>query len=432
MKVILDNLGKKYEGRDKFTIRNINLEIDDNDFCVILGPSGCGKSTLLRMIAGLNSITEGTLRFNDKIMNTVEPKDRDIAMVFQSYALYPHMTVYDNMAFSLNMKKERKEVIDQRIQDVAKILQLEDYLYSRPSDISGGQRQRVALGRAIARNPEVFLMDEPLSNLDAKLREHMRVEIVRIHNQLDTTSIYVTHDQTEAMTMATKIVLLDKGIIQQVGAPNEFYQKPNNLFVAGFIGSPTMNIIKGKIKDGLFVNESGEIKVRPTDKDWDKIKAYEGKEVHLGIRSERFIAEKRDYNSVNANIEVIESLGKEQLLYTKLKDGLFVNESGEIKVRPTDKDWDKIKAYEGKEVHLGIRSERFIAEKRDYNSVNANIEVIESLGKEQLLYTKLKDGTELTVSQPGYLDYAVGEDHDFTLDPEALHFFDGQTTERIN
>lgn len=204
-------------------------------------------------------------------------------------------------------------------------------------------------------------MDEPLSNLDAKLREHMRVEIVRIHNQLDTTSIYVTHDQTEAMTMATKIVLLDKGIIQQVGAPNEFYQKPNNLFVAGFIGSPTMNIIKGKIKDGLFVNESGE-----------------------------------------------------------------------IKVRPTDKDWDKIKAYEGKEVHLGIRSERFIAEKRDYNSVNANIEVIESLGKEQLLYTKLKDGTELTVSQPGYLDYAVGEDHDFTLDPEALHFFDGQTTERIN
>ncbi|WP_306483168.1 ABC transporter ATP-binding protein [Anaerococcus sp.] len=361
MKVILDNIGKKYEGRENFTIRNINLEIDDNDFCVILGPSGCGKSTLLRMIAGLNSITEGTLRFNDKIMNTVEPKDRDIAMVFQSYALYPHMTVYDNMAFSLNMKKERKEVIDQRIQDVAKILQLEDYLYSRPSDISGGQRQRVALGRAIARNPEVFLMDEPLSNLDAKLREHMRVEIVRIHNQLDTTSIYVTHDQTEAMTMATKIVLLDKGVIQQVGAPNEFYQKPNNLFVAGFIGSPTMNIIKGKIKDGLFVNDSGE-----------------------------------------------------------------------MKVRPSDEDLEKIKAYEGKVVHLGIRSERFIAEKRDYNSVNVNIEVIESLGKEQLLYTKLKDGTSLTISQPGYLDYAIGEDHDFTLDPEALHFFDGGTTERIN
>ena len=196
MKVILDNIGKKYEGRENFTIRNINLEIDDNDFCVILGPSGCGKSTLLRMIAGLNSITEGTLRFNDKIMNTVEPKDRDIAMVFQSYALYPHMTVYDNMAFSLNMKKERKEVIDQRIQDVAKILQLEDYLYSRPSDISGGQRQRVALGRAIVRQADIFLMDEPLSNLDAKLRSQMRTEISRIHDSLNTTTIYVTHDQT--------------------------------------------------------------------------------------------------------------------------------------------------------------------------------------------------------------------------------------------
>ncbi|WP_243344043.1 sn-glycerol-3-phosphate ABC transporter ATP-binding protein UgpC [Anaerococcus sp. AGMB09787] len=361
MRVTLDNIGKKYEGREKFTIRHINLDIDDNDFCVILGPSGCGKSTLLRMIAGLNSITEGTLKFNDKIMNKVEPKDRDIAMVFQSYALYPHMTVYDNMAFSLNMKKERKEVIDKRIQEVAKILQLEEYLYSRPSDISGGQRQRVALGRAIARNPAVFLMDEPLSNLDAKLREQMRVEIVRIHNQLDTTSIYVTHDQTEAMTMATKIVLLDKGIVQQVGAPSEFYQRPNNLFVAGFIGSPTMNIMKGKIKNGLFVNESGE-----------------------------------------------------------------------VRVRPSEKDEAKIKSYEGKDIYLGIRSERFISEKRDYNSINVTIDVIEMLGKEQLLYTKLKDGTNLTISQPGYIDFSKGESHDFTLDPEALHFFDGESEERIN
>ncbi|MCI7238887.1 MAG: sn-glycerol-3-phosphate ABC transporter ATP-binding protein UgpC [Anaerococcus sp.] len=361
MRVTLDNIGKKYEGREKFTIRHINLDIDDKDFCVILGPSGCGKSTLLRMIAGLNSITEGTLKFNDKIMNKVEPKDRDIAMVFQSYALYPHMTVYDNMAFSLNMKKERKEVIDKRIQEVAKILQLEDYLYSRPSDISGGQRQRVALGRAIARNPAVFLMDEPLSNLDAKLREQMRVEIVRIHNQLDTTSIYVTHDQTEAMTMATKIVLLDKGIVQQVGAPSKFYEKPNNLFVAGFIGSPTMNIMKGKIDNGLFVNESGEVRVRPSEKD----KA-------------------------------------------------------------------KIKSYEGKNIYLGIRSERFISEKRDYNNISVTIDVIEMLGKEQLLYSKLKDGTNLTISQPGYIDFAKGESHDFTLDPEALHFFDGESKERIN
>lgn len=361
MRVKLDNIGKKYEGREKFTIRNINLDIDDKDFCVILGPSGCGKSTLLRMIAGLNSITEGTLYFDDKIMNKVEPKDRDIAMVFQSYALYPHMTVYENMAFSLNMKNESKEVIDQRVKSAAKVLQLEDYLYNRPSDISGGQRQRVALGRAIVRNPSVFLMDEPLSNLDAKLRESMRVEIVRIHNQLDTTSIYVTHDQTEAMTMATKIVLLDKGIIQQVGAPTEFYQRPQNLFVAGFIGSPTMNILEGTIKDGLFVNKSGQ-----------------------------------------------------------------------VVIRPDDKDKELIKNYEGKKVYLGIRSERFIAEKRDYNAISANIEVIEMLGKEQLLYAKLSDGTNIVVSQPGYFDYNIGESHNFTLDPEALHFFDGESTERIN
>ncbi|BFL71671.1 sn-glycerol-3-phosphate ABC transporter ATP-binding protein UgpC [Anaerococcus nagyae] len=361
MRVKLDNIGKKYEGRENFTIRNIDLDIEDKDFCVILGPSGCGKSTLIRMIAGLNSITEGTLYFDDKIMNKVEPKDRDIAMVFQSYALYPHMTVYENMAFSLNMKNESKKLIDERVKNAAKILQLEDYLYNRPSDISGGQRQRVALGRAIVRNPAVFLMDEPLSNLDAKLRESMRVEIVRLHNQLNTTSIYVTHDQTEAMTMATKIVLLDKGIVQQVGAPTDFYRKPNNLFVAGFIGSPTMNIIEGKITDGIFVSNTGEIKIRPSDKD------------------------------------------------SKL-----------------------IRNYEGKKVYLGIRSERFIAEKRDYNTLSASIDVIEMLGKEQLLYTKLNDGTNIVISQPGYFDYNIGEKHYFTLDPEALHFFDGDTTERIN
>lgn len=361
MRVKLDNIGKKYEGRENFTIRNIDLDIEDKDFCVILGPSGCGKSTLIRMIAGLNSITEGTLYFDDKIMNKVEPKDRDIAMVFQSYALYPHMTVYENMAFSLNMKNESKKLIDERVKNAAKILQLEDYLYNRPSDISGGQRQRVALGRAIVRNPAVFLMDEPLSNLDAKLRESMRVEIVRLHNQLNTTSIYVTHDQTEAMTMATKIVLLDKGIVQQVGAPTDFYRKPNNLFVAGFIGSPTMNIIEGKITDGIFVSNTEEIKIRPSDND------------------------------------------------SKL-----------------------IRNYEGKKVYLGIRSERFIAEKRDYNTLSASIDVIEMLGKEQLLYTKLNDGTNIVISQPGYFDYDIGEKHYFTLDPEALHFFDGESTERIN
>lgn len=361
MKVILKNIGKKYEGREDFTIRHINLEIEDKEFCVILGPSGCGKSTLLRMIAGLNSITEGELIFGEKVVNKVPPKDRDIAMVFQSYALYPHMTVYDNMAFSLKMKKERKEIIHERVLEAAKILQLSDNLYARPSDISGGQRQRVALGRAMVRRPSIFLMDEPLSNLDAKLREHMRVELVRLHKSLGTTSIYVTHDQIEAMTMATKIVLLNNGKIQQVGSPEEFYNRPANIFTAKFIGSPTMNIFEGKIENGHFVTESGLINVQPKEED------------------------------------------------AKLLVG-----------------------YEGKKVFLGIRSERFIAGKQQKNSFHAKIDVIEVLGKEQLLYTKLDDGTDCIMSEPGHFEYAVDEVHNFTFDMDALHFFDGETQERIN
>lgn len=319
MKVTLKNIGKKYEGREKFTLRNIDLVIEDQEFCAILGPSGCGKSTLLRMIAGLNSITEGELYFGDKMMNKVAPKDRDIAMVFQSYALYPHLTVYDNMAFSLQMKNERKEIIHKRVLEAADILQLNDYLYSKPSDISGGQRQRVALGRAMVRKPGVFLMDEPLSNLDAKLREHMRVELVRLHKSLGTTSIYVTHDQTEAMTMADKILLLDQGDIQQFGKPEEFYNTPANLFVARFIGSPTMNIFKGKYENGLFISDNGLIKITPKAEDQKSLKDYNGKAVYLGIRAERFIA-KESENSVNTRIDVIEMLGKEKIIYAKLED----------------------------------------------------------------------------------------------------------------
>lgn len=362
MKVILDNIGKKYEGRENFTLRHLNLEIEDKDFCVILGPSGCGKSTLLRMIAGLNSITEGSLYFDDKIVNKVEPKDRDIAMVFQSYALYPHMTVYDNMAFSLKMRNESKEVIHKRVMEAAETLQITDYLYSRPSDISGGQRQRVALGRAMVRKPAVFLMDEPLSNLDAKLREHMRVEIVRLHQRLDTTTIYVTHDQTEAMTMATKIVLMNDGKIQQVGSPNAFYNRPENLFVAGFIGSPTMNIFEGKIEGRDFVSKSGQVRLDLGEKFAESYKAYDGKSVSLGVRSERF--------------------------------------------DPAEEDSQK--------------------------ALEVEIDVIEMLGKEQLLYGKLKDGTDITISQPGHLAYQVGDRKKFTFDPDAIHLFDGESGERIN
>jgi multiple sugar transport system ATP-binding protein len=361
MKVVLNNIGKKYEGRENFTIRNIDLQIDDKEFCVILGPSGCGKSTLLRMIAGLTSITEGELLFGDKLMNKVAPSDRDIAMVFQSYALYPHMTVYDNMAFSLKMKKERKEIIHDRVLEAAKVLQIEDYLYSRPSDISGGQRQRVALGRAMVRKPGVFLMDEPLSNLDAKLREHMRVELVRLHKQLGTTSIYVTHDQTEAMTMATKIVLLDAGKIQQVGAPEEFYSKPANLFVAKFIGSPTINVFEGSIVNNRFVSNSGI-----------------------------------------------------------------------VEVEPKSQDLELLKEFEGKKVYMGIRSERFLSEKLEKNSFKAKVDVIENLGKEKLLYTELEDKTRCTISVPGHYEYHMDEVHNFSFDVDALHFFDAESTLRIN
>ncbi len=364
MKVSLHNVGKKYEGREAFTIRNIDLEIEDKDFCVILGPSGCGKSTLLRMIAGLNSITEGELRFDDRVVNKVAPKDRDIAMVFQSYALYPHMTVYDNIAFSLKMRKERKALIHERVLEAAKTLQLEDYLYSRPSDISGGQRQRVALGRAMVRRPKVFLMDEPLSNLDAKLREHMRVELVRLHKQLDTTSIYVTHDQTEAMTMATKIVLLNDGQIQQVGPPSDFYNKPANLFVARFIGSPTMNIIRGEITNGIFISDNKLVQVGITTGDLAKTRAFEGKKVIIGVRSERFLS---------------------------AHDNLL-----------------------------------------NMHTFSSYIDVIENLGKEQSLFVKLDDDSELVMTMPGHYHFESGERQRFAIDPEAIHIFDAESGLRLN
>ncbi|MBU0935897.1 MAG: ABC transporter ATP-binding protein [Spirochaetes bacterium] len=321
MKVSLRNIGKKYEGREEFTLKDINLDIEDKDFCVILGPSGCGKTTLLRMIAGLNSITEGDLLFGEKRMNKVPSKDRDIAMVFQSYALYPHMTVYDNMAFSLAMRKEPKKLIHDRVMEAAEVLQIQEYLYSKPSDISGGQRQRVALGRAMVRKPAVFLMDEPLSNLDAKLREHMRVELVRLHKALGTTSIYVTHDQVEAMTMATKIVLMNEGVIQQAGIPDDFYNRPANIFVARFIGSPTMNIIHGSMDKGKFVAEHKLIKIKPSEADAKKLKDFEGKKVSVGIRPERFDSRGEYGDTFKAIVDTVEMLGKEKILYIKLENG---------------------------------------------------------------------------------------------------------------
>src|SRR5699024_3152720 len=254
----LKNVQKRY-GKDVIAVDDFNLEINDKEFLVLVGPSGCGKSTALRMIAGLEEITSGEIYIDGKMVNDVLPKDRDIAMVFQNYALYPHMTVYDNMAFGLKLRKFKKEQIRQRVNDAAKILGLEGLLDRQPKALSGGQRQRVALGRAIVRNPKVFLMDEPLSNLDAKLRVQMRSELQKIHRRLQTTTIYVTHDQTEAMTMATRLVVMKDGIIQQVGEPKEVYDFPENVFVGGFIGSPSMNFLEGELIGNTF--QMGDIKI---------------------------------------------------------------------------------------------------------------------------------------------------------------------------
>ncbi|OOB80307.1 MAG: ABC transporter ATP-binding protein [Epulopiscium sp. Nuni2H_MBin003] len=320
MRITLSNIGKKYDGIDQFTLRHINLDIDDREFCVILGPTGSGKTTLLRMIAGLNTISEGDLLFGTRCVNKVPPKDRDIAMVFQSYALYPHMTVYENMAFSLSIRKEQKKLIHQRVIEAADALQIREYLYSKPAEISNDKRQRVAIGRAVVRNPRILLMDEPLSNLDSRLRDDMRIELVKLHQSLQTTSIYVTHDQEEAMTMATKIVLMNEGKIQQVGTPEEFYSRPQNMFVAKFIGSPTINILRGVIAGGHFTTRDTMITIKLNSHDAQKLLPYEGKVVYMGIRSERFITEQAEDNLFECIIDVIQLLGKEQTLYCKLKN----------------------------------------------------------------------------------------------------------------
>lgn len=281
----LDHIYKIYDN-NVTAVKDFNLHIEDKEFIVFVGPSGCGKSTTLRMIAGLEDISKGDFFIDGKRVNDVQPKDRDIAMVFQNYALYPHMTVYDNMAFGLKLRKFDKAEIDRRVKDAARILGLEEYLNRKPKALSGGQRQRVALGRAIVRDAKVFLMDEPLSNLDAKLRVAMRSEISKLHQRLQTTTIYVTHDQTEAMTMATRLVVMKDGIIQQVGTPKEVYDRPENVFVGGFIGSPAMNFVSGKVEDGYFNLGSKKVAIPEGKMKTLRDNGYVGKEVILGVRPE--------------------------------------------------------------------------------------------------------------------------------------------------
>lgn len=323
----LKNINKIYDN-GFHAVKDFNMEIEDKEFIIFVGPSGCGKSTTLRMIAGLEDISSGELKIDGKVVNDVEPKDRDIAMVFQNYALYPHMTIYDNMAFSLKIKKTPKDEIDKKVKEAAKILGIENLLKRKPKQLSGGQRQRVAMGRAIVRNPKVFLMDEPLSNLDAKLRVQMRIEISKLHQKLGTTMIYVTHDQTEAMTLGTRIVVMKDGVVQQIDTPQNLYDHPKNLFVAGFIGSPQINLIDVEVikeEDGLYVqNDYIKLKLPKEKEQILKEKNYIGKKIVFGIRPESLYddenyIEKTDKGSIiEAPVRVYELMGAEVYLYFDL------------------------------------------------------------------------------------------------------------------
>jgi len=356
--LILKNLCKVYEGSQQKSVDNFCLDIEDKEFIIFVGPSGCGKSTTLRMIAGLEEITSGELYIGDNLVNDVSPKNRDIAMVFQSYALYPHMTVFENMAFGLKQKKVPKAEIKRRVTEAAKILDIEHLLERKPKALSGGQRQRVALGRAIVREPKVFLMDEPLSNLDAKLRVQMRAEIGKLHQRLQTTFIYVTHDQTEAMTMGTRIVVMKDGVVQQVDTPQNLYDNPVNMFVGGFMGSPQMNMTTAKLeKEGneyVLVFGSNKLTL-PASKINDAVKEHVGKEVVFGIRSEDIHDEQSFISAFpNATIDVkvdfSELMGAETYLYLLADGNKFI---ARVNPRTTAKIGDSIKVgFDMEKLHL--------------------------------------------------------------------------------
>ena len=354
----LQHINKTYPNGFE-AVKDFNLEIADKEFIIFVGPSGCGKSTTLRMIAGLEEISSGTLKIGDRVVNDVEPKDRDIAMVFQSYALYPHMTVYDNMAFSLKLRKVPKAEIDKMVREAAKILDLEKLLDRKPKALSGGQRQRVAMGRAIVRSPKVFLMDEPLSNLDAKLRVQMRTEISKLHQRLGATIIYVTHDQTEAMTLGTRIVVMKDGVIQQVDTPQNLYEKPQNLFVAGFMGSPQMNFLNATVKvtgDVANLEIAGHSIPLPPAKSKKIIDGgYDGKEVIFGIRpedvydSEMYI-EASPQSVFESSIKVYELLGAEVYLYFDLDEFPM---TARVDSRTTARPGDNVKfALDVEKIHV--------------------------------------------------------------------------------
>ena len=386
----IKSAGKIYPNGTR-ALEDVSITINDGEFVVLVGPSGCGKTTLLRMVAGLEDITEGEIAIGDKTVNEVAPKDRDIAMVFQNYALYPHMSVFDNMAFSLKLRKLPKNEVEKKVKDAAKTLEISELLDRKPKALSGGQRQRVAMGRAIVRNPQAFLMDEPLSNLDAKLRVQMRAELGQLHTQLQTTTLYVTHDQVEAMTMGDRVAVIRKGELQQIDTPREIYSNPRNIFVAGFIGSPSMNFVYTKIKstkDSIELN-FGDNQITYRDEKKEKLKSFENKEIVLGIRPEAFedghFANQSDYSeSIKVKVSLLEQLGSDS----------YVHFYKDIKPVQTEAI-EEILADEGEDITVLGDKTKFIAR------INPNSTVTE------------------------------GEEIELKINPSKLHFFDPESGDVI-
>ena len=386
----IKSAGKIYPNGTR-ALEDVSITINDGEFVVLVGPSGCGKTTLLRMVAGLEDITEGEISIGDKTVNDVAPKDRDIAMVFQNYALYPHMSVFDNMAFSLKLRKLPKDEIDKKVKDAAKTLEISELLDRKPKALSGGQRQRVAMGRAIVRNPQAFLMDEPLSNLDAKLRVQMRAELGQLHTQLQTTTLYVTHDQVEAMTMGDRVAVIRKGELQQIDTPREIYLNPRNIFVAGFIGSPSMNFVYANIgvKNSSIQLSFGNDQIYYNGEKLDELKAFENKEIVMGIRPEAF----EDGNYANES-EFSESIKVSVSLLEQLGSDSYIHFYKDIKPVQTEAI-EEILADDGEDISILGDNTKFIAR------INPNSTVAE------------------------------GEEIELKIDPSKLHFFNPDTGDAI-
>ena len=433
------NINKIYDNNVQ-AVFDFNLEVQDKEFIVFVGPSGCGKSTTLRMVAGLEEITSGDLYIDDKLVNNLEPKDRDIAMVFQNYALYPHMTVYENMAFSLKLKKIPRDEIARRVEEAANILGLSQYLNRKPKALSGGQRQRVALGRAIVRHPKVFLMDEPLSNLDAKLRVQMRTEIAKIHKKVGATTIYVTHDQTEAMTMASRIVVMKDGYVQQIGTPREVYNMPANVFVGGFIGSPAMNFFKGKLSKNSFIITDENNQETKIVLDKEKVKMLndfiKDKEIKINQTFEENLNSLKNEYEEERNKLVNQNIPQEHKKQLEAREknieNLDVKYQEEKDNLTNEHDLQIKNLYE---IILGVRPEDIYIEndinnKNPSASINIECDVAELLGHETIVYGYI-GGQRVVIKTSSANEINQGDKLIYQFDMNKVHFFDPTTTNRI-